>query len=732
MQTYPVGIRIGQYEIASNPMKGGMGVVYFALDHGNKGRPVAIKTFRPEFLPDRAARDRFLQECTAWVKLGSHPHIVRCYKVEYIDPTVYLVLELIDKEQSMPNASLRSWLTPGHPLPLEQALLFAWQIARGMQHATEKIPGFVHRDLKPENILVGADKLAGTKINRLRVTDFGLAKTIANSGGQSIVNNANDLKSNQFQFTRGVGTPLYMAPEQWKGEPVGVFTDVYAFGCILYEILSGQFIADGRTILEIEQSHCNGGIKLLPTNIPNDVANFVKNCLALRSNQRLNDWGKIINDLEHIYTTYSKKTISAVKQSSNFDLDEIRQTASSFNAIGLSYLDMGKATVALDYFEKALGIWNAIRDRQGEGAALCNLGSAYAHLGDARRALEYFEQALAIAREIGDRRVEGMALGNLGGAYRLLGDARRAISHYEQYLSIAHEIGDHAGEGRALGKLGNAYSDLGEMKRATSYYEQNLAIKRMMGNRRGEGSVLGNLGIVCLTLGDPRQALRYFEQSLAIAREIGDREGEGNALGYIGNAYHSLGEVRLAISFFEQALAIRREIGDRRQEALDLNNLGIAYADLHETSRAIELVRQALQISKEIGDIVSTSRQVANLGINLAKEGNLNEAISLLKQAIQDLHQAGYPHLALKAEKVLAELHSDAASAQVNPTKAAFEAFKRAGSLQEMKAAVTRNPILKDQKNILMIEDFIFMQVSPDYKRILERKLAWLKQIAEN
>ena len=250
MQAYPPGTRIGQYEIASLPMMGGMGVVYFALDHGNDGRPVALKTFRSELLPDRAARDRFLREGTAWIELGSHPHIVRCYKVEYIDPTAFLVLELIAKEQSMPDASLRSWLIPGRPLPIDQALLFALQIARGMQYATEKIPGFVHRDLKPENILVGADTLAGTNINRLRVTDFGLVKTTENPDTSGMKDNRDNLKPSQVQFTRGAGTPLYMAPEQWMGKPVGPFTDIYAFGCILQEILTGQYAAYGNTLDE--------------------------------------------------------------------------------------------------------------------------------------------------------------------------------------------------------------------------------------------------------------------------------------------------------------------------------------------------------------------------------------------------------------------------------------------------------------------------------------------------
>src|SRR5512136_103484 len=178
MYLYPPGALIaGKYEVASRPLMGGMGIVYLCLDHQTQ-RPVALKTFRPEYLPDRAARDRFLREGTTWVNLGTHPHIVRCYNVLHLDPVVFLVLELVAKEQGREDASLRSWLAPGRPLPLDQALLFALQIARGMKHATDVIPGFVHRDLKPENILVGADRLANANANRVRVTDFGLASVL--------------------------------------------------------------------------------------------------------------------------------------------------------------------------------------------------------------------------------------------------------------------------------------------------------------------------------------------------------------------------------------------------------------------------------------------------------------------------------------------------------------------------------------------------------------------------
>jgi serine/threonine protein kinase len=218
MQIYAPGTKIGQYLVLSRPMMGGMGVVYACHDLQND-RAVALKTFKPEYLPDRAARDRFLREGTVWVELGKHPHIVRCHEVTYFDPTAFLVLELIVKDEGRQDASLRSWL--GQPLPLETALLFSLQIARGLEHATQTLPGFVHRDLKPGNVLVGADKLPGTDVNRLRVTDFGLVAMLTASDQVPMASSAESGNASVLQrthLTRGiVGTPLYMAPD--LGDP---------------------------------------------------------------------------------------------------------------------------------------------------------------------------------------------------------------------------------------------------------------------------------------------------------------------------------------------------------------------------------------------------------------------------------------------------------------------------------------------------------------------------------
>ena len=123
MKTYaPETLIANRYEVASRPLMGGMGIVYICYDHG-ENRPVALKTFKPEYLPDRAASDRFLREGTAWVNLGAHPNIVRCYEVVRAENSleVYLVLELVATEQDYLDASLRSRLIPGHPLPVETA-----------------------------------------------------------------------------------------------------------------------------------------------------------------------------------------------------------------------------------------------------------------------------------------------------------------------------------------------------------------------------------------------------------------------------------------------------------------------------------------------------------------------------------------------------------------------------------------------------------------------------------
>lgn len=605
MNVYPPGTRIaGRYEVASRPMMGGMGIVYVCFDH-QKNRPVVLKTFRPEYLPDRATRDRFLREGTAWVELGKHTHIVRCYGVEHANNglEVYLVLELIAKEQGNPDASLRSWLVPGHPLPMKTALLFALQIVRGMQHAVACISGFVHRDLKPENVLIGADKLPGWSANRLRVTDFGLAVIL-----QANTSNTKNPVSSNFsvsgaQLTHGiVGTPLYMAPEQWTGGPVGVYTDVYALGCILYEMLTGQQAAVGNSIEVLQHVHCAGNLRSLPFNWSEDIRAFMTRCLALDPTVRYTDWETLDTDLTSVLASVTGDLIPSPLPTDALDQEERIAAGWSYNAIGLSYREIGKYNAAIKFFQDAIQTGQIENARDLQCVGLHSLNLVYLSLGDTQRAIEYGEQALVIVRELGNQRIEGGILGGLGNAYLNARNIQLAISYSEQSLAIARKYKDRRGEAMALGSLGLMSESAGNTRQAIGYYEQCMIIAREIGDQWTEGNVLTGLGVIYLKLDDMQRALKYFKQSLEIIRKIGDRAGESGALIGVAVAYTSLGDTRYAIECYEKVVEIGREINNRNTEGTALFNLALLHMQQGDRLQALSLARQATEVWKQVGN----------------------------------------------------------------------------------------------------------------------------------
>ena len=309
--------------------------------------------------------------------------------------------------------------------------------------------------------------------------------------------------------------------------------------------------------------------------------------------------------------------------------------------LGVTYKNLGDYRRAIDYHERALKISREIGDRRSEGSDLGNLGNAYKSLGDYRRAIDYHERALKISREIGDRRSEGRDLGNLGSAYLSLSNYRRAIDYYKRALKIAREIGDRRGEGIRLGNLGNAYAYLGDYRRAMDYHGRALKVAREIGDRRGEGARLSNLGAVYLSLSNYHKAIDYHERALKISREIGDRRGEGQRLGNLGIAYSSLGDYRRAIDYHGGGLKIAREIGDREGEGTHLGNLGNAYSSLGDYRRAIDHYEQTLKITREIGDQGSEGIHLGNLGIAYANLSDYRRAIDYYKRALKIAREIG-------------------------------------------------------------------------------------------
>src|SRR5579862_1431714 len=215
------GEKLGPYEIVSLLGAGGMGEVYKARD-GRLDRIVAIKVLPASFSADHDRMQRFAQEARATAALN-HSNIVSIYDIGEEKGAPYVVTELLEGE------TLRERLKLG-ALSSRKAIDYAIQIARGLAAAHEK--GIVHRDLKPENIFLTNDGAA-------KILDFGLAKLTRPEAGDS----GNEATQTQHIATDAgtvMGTVGYMAPEQVRGKPADPRSDIFAFGAILYEMLSGK------------------------------------------------------------------------------------------------------------------------------------------------------------------------------------------------------------------------------------------------------------------------------------------------------------------------------------------------------------------------------------------------------------------------------------------------------------------------------------------------------------
>ena len=218
--TLPAGVKLGRYEIRSKIGEGGMGEVYRARDT-QLGRDVAIKVIPSSVAVDKDRLRRFEQEACAAGALN-HPNILVVHDIAAHDGSPYVVSELLEGE------TLRKRIA-GTPLNQRRAIDYALQIANGLAAAHEK--GIIHRDLKPDNIFITND-------GRLKILDFGLAKLTQLDGNQS----QTDVPTKRVDTHPGVvmGTVGYMSPEQLKGRAVDQRSDIFSFGAILYEMLSGR------------------------------------------------------------------------------------------------------------------------------------------------------------------------------------------------------------------------------------------------------------------------------------------------------------------------------------------------------------------------------------------------------------------------------------------------------------------------------------------------------------
>jgi hypothetical protein len=275
-----IGRTVAHYRITAKLGEGGMGEVYRALDNKLR-REVALKILPPKFAADPSRLARFEREAHLLAQLN-HPNIAAIYGLEHADGIRFLVLELVE------GPTLANRLKSG-PLEVAEALGIAAQIAEALEEAHEK--GVVHRDLKPGNVKI-------TLTGKVKVLDFGLAKALGDAPDSHAKFGGADASTVTLGETKAgvvMGTAAYMSPEQAEGKPTDKRSDIWSFGVVLYEALSGKRCFEGKTtshvlvhILEQEPDW-----QALPASAPVGVRLLLERCLTKDPAERLRDIGDV-------------------------------------------------------------------------------------------------------------------------------------------------------------------------------------------------------------------------------------------------------------------------------------------------------------------------------------------------------------------------------------------------------------------------------------------------------
>lgn len=353
---WQIGDRIQNRWKIHNILKGGMGIIYIVSDLEDLEAPAvhAAKTFQDEiFIGNAQTVNYFTQEALTWVNLEIHQNVAHARFVETIHGKPFLFLEYVS------GGDLSSWIgTPRLTEDLPQVLRFAIQFCDGMIHAFSKGVQ-AHRDIKPPNCLVTQD---GT----LKVTDFGLARVIDTEG-----------------YSGRGGTPAYMPPEQWGNfNAIDMRADIYAFGVMLFQMVTGRLPFIGRTRQEFEHLHKSQAPPEL--NINNvELQEIVATCLAKNPPDRFAHFSTVRERLAEVYErlTHKPAPLSATGK---------ELSAKQWNDKGVSLDYLGRHQEALVCYNRAL------KDEPRSTEILTNKGATLHGLGRDNAALLCYDHALTL------------------------------------------------------------------------------------------------------------------------------------------------------------------------------------------------------------------------------------------------------------------------------------------------------------------------------------------------
>jgi len=602
---------------------------------------VGLKTFQPQYLSSPTQRTLFLREGLTWVRLNQHPCVVTAYQVEYIGEgrEVYITLEWIEPDAGLPDSSLRSHLK-ARRLPMPMALHFALQIAIAMRHATRMLPHLVHLDLKPENVLIDQEGTA-------HITDFGISLAASTT---AVV----------------AGTPEYMAPEQFHAGPLDQRADIYAFGCILYEMIAGQrpvarsFRSPEERFQQYDEAHTHDlptSLRLIASTTPPDLERLVIRCLEKQPRDRYGNWDEIVNILLELYPAVvgskpwdeGEALLRKVLQEmvpSDFLTGNVRGQSRqdalgrSYEALGWSYFDLGNYQQAEETFTLLLQPDSSLLNRY---RGLNGIGEIRGVQGVLGEALRLREELLGLTRELGDMRMEMAALHSLGNIHNRLEQIPQAIDYYEQALTFAKSQQDLTFQGKVENNLSVAYRVSGDVQCAMEHAQRATEISRTIDEPYSLLPALFNLAVTLRLLGKPHEAIIYFQEQIALSRSLAAPSSEQSSLASMGLAYLDMGNFEEAIKHTRSAVEISQRLGNLYATASNLNQLGSIYGKRDLWREAQTTFQDALELASSFEDNPLLLRIRNNLATANSALGDVQFSLDQSQAVLEAARAAGNP-----------------------------------------------------------------------------------------
>ncbi|MFW5740669.1 MAG: serine/threonine protein kinase [Myxococcota bacterium] len=424
--------------------RGTRGVLYLCSDLESR-EAIALKAFEPELSTGHTPAS--LQAAAeSWMRIGTHPHVVAAHRVPSKDP-LCLVLDFVEPAQGLDSPALRAWLRS--PLAPEAACAVALGIARGMRHATDRVPGLVHGDLRPDNVLIGRDL-------RARVTNFGLG-TVDETG--------NGVKR------------CYWAPERWTGAN-HLGSDIYAFGFVLLEMLLGTEAVQVREQDETPRALFKGAAYdlALGSELSNGLRSLVAACLAPTPDLRPSSWAEVDRRLTALWPSLTELDVPRIPDAETASREETLMRAWSSQAVGHALRDRGAIDAALVTYRGVARTAAREGDVVLAATAVCHIARMLRALGQLEAATRELLHALELRRSIRDSRGQAEAMRLLGDVYARRYDYDNSLASFFAAARLYAEAGDRMGVARCRQQMAPVLEAVGRTTEARGAQAESAAI----------------------------------------------------------------------------------------------------------------------------------------------------------------------------------------------------------------------------------------------------------------